>query len=343
MNWIGSKQGGWDKVDWNKYVKDQKWTAAGAASYNEYAAEKAHNRLAQNNAAAEAELAKKTKYLNEILEDANNTVKSLDIKEFKSSSSSSGSGSGRGKGGNNSKPKTPEEQRRELYDTLMKGVQTAKNDIANNLFDIDTIRKRLEEVNRSLTSNGFDGINVDAIIKEGQIKRIKDEYSDLATQFENGLIDHDTFKKSVEQFNSELKNLGANPIVIQTELEIKRDKLKEFTSSIAEAQSDYDSGLIDEKEALRRVKEINDQIQKLGGKPIVLEIKTPLDNKREKLSEIQNQFSQLSSDFEKKLINTDTFNKGLEDINSQLEALGLEPYKITIEDDYYCGSNYKRI
>lgn len=39
-------------------------------------------------------------------------------------------------------------------------------------------------------------------------------------------------------------------------------------------QSDFDNGLIDKEEAIKRIAEINAQIAILGGKPIQLEFKS---------------------------------------------------------------------
>lgn len=56
----------------------------------------------------------------------------------------------------------------------------------------------------------------------------------------------------------------------------KSDLYNELKGMAGDIQSDFDNGLIDKEEAIRRISEINAQIAVLGGKPIKLEFKSNL-------------------------------------------------------------------
>jgi len=58
------------------------------------------------------------------------------------------------------------------------------------------------------------------------------------------------------------------------EVKTKSDVYNELKSMAGDVQSDFDNGLIDKDEAIKRIADINAQIAVLGGKPIELEFKS---------------------------------------------------------------------
>lgn len=75
------------------------------------------------------------------------------------------------------------------------------------------------------------------------------------------------------------------------EVKTKSDIYNDLKNMAGDVQSDFDNGLIDKDEAIRRISEINAQIAVLGGKPIQLEFKSNLqeviDNFNAGISSIQ--------------------------------------------------------
>ena len=68
------------------------------------------------------------------------------------------------------------------------------------------------------------------------------------------------------------------------EVKTKSDLYNDLKNMASDIQSDFDNGLIDKDEAIKRISEINAQIALLGGKPIKLEFKSNFQEITEQLS-----------------------------------------------------------
>ena len=326
--------GSWYTMSKGQFILTEKAANAINANRNKEALKR--NRTAH--AQADQELNKATKYLNDIISSANESIEALGIEQIdfnRRSGGGSGTGNkpkGSGKGNKpTQKPKTPEELRRETYNTIQGGIGTAVKDLMEGLFPDDEIRKRLEALNQQLKDNNFEPIDVDLIIKQANIKKLHDRFDEISGQFADGLIDQNTFDNQVKEINKKLKELGATEISIKTKAEIKMEAIDEFEKQASFIQDCFDKGVISIQEANDELKKLNETAVKLGQKPIVLKVKTELEKKQESVEELHTKHSEIQKQFELGIVTQQQYiNKTIE-LNNALQQLGAKPIEIDIK------------
>ena len=329
--------GSWYTMDRGKFVLTQKGANAVNALRNERAIDinnKAH-------AEAQRELDKATTYLNQVIDTANQSIQNLNIEEI-DFNQHSGSGNNKGGGNNrrgtsnksNEKPKTPEEIRRETYNTINSGIKTAIDDLIKGLFPEDEVRKRLESLNKQLQDNKFDTIDVDMVIKGASIEKLHKQFQDASDKLSTGLIDQNAFDATVADINSKLKELGAKEITIKTKAEIKLDAINELENKAKDIQEYFDRGVITLQEANAELAELNKTAQALGQKPIVLKVKTEMDLKVEAVEEVHKKFRDVQSQFDLGILSQQEYINKTAALNEELAKLGAKPIEIEIQTNF---------
>ena len=329
--------GSWYTMDRGQFVLTQK----GADAVNGLRNERAIDINNKVHAEAQRELDKATTYLNQVIEAANQSIQNLNIEEI-DFNQHSGSGNNKGGGNNrrgtsnksNEKPKTPEEIRRETYNTIHSGIKTAIDDLIKGLFPEDEVRKRLESLNKQLQDNKFDPIDVDMVIKGASIEKLHKQFQDASDKLSSGLIDQNAFDATVADINSKLKELGAKEITIKTKAEIKLDAVNELENKAKDIQEYFDKGVITLQEANAELAELNKTAQQLGQKPIVLKVKTEMDLKVEAVEEVHSKFREIQSQFDLGILSQQEYINKTAALNEELSKLGAKPIEIEIQTNF---------
>lgn len=328
--------GSWYTMDRGQFVLTEK--AANAIKALRW--ERADATNAKIHAEAKAELEKSTKYLNDVIVEAENAIKNLGIEEIdfnqasRSGGSGSGKSSGKGVGKKKEKPKSAEEIKRDKANEIVNGIKTALDDLSKELFPEDEIRKRIEAFNKQLEELKLPTVPVDLLIKEVKVDKLKDRFNEISKQLADGLIDQQAFDKEVGEINKKLKELGATEIPIKTKAEIKFDAINELENKAKDIQEYFDKGVMSLQEANDELAKLNKTAQALGQKPIVLKIKTEMEKKVDAVDEIHSKFSDINKQFELGLITENQLISKTNELNQSLSQLGAKPIELDIKTNF---------
>lgn len=128
------------------------------------------------------------------------------------------------------------------------------------------------------------------------------QINDIQKQYEIGEIDEETAQKQIEEVNKKLKDLGLNPIKIKLKVEDdispEEELVEEYDKAMSKIQSlqkQYEIGVIDKTKALKEIEEVNKQLEKLGLKPIEIDLDVKVPDLKDKVDTVANAFSNLES------------------------------------------------
>lgn len=246
---------------------------------------------------AEAQLNKTVDFATTKINEANTIIKDngLDFNQ--------GGGSGNGGGGNRNKPTTTapkydaqslaaEEAELQRLQTVLKNTRFATDEARDAA--IKAVREQADKVKSIRLALGLEvalDMSDDTITGlTNQIqaieKRLKDE---VLTPSEREQLVTDREVKIRLKENLEVQS-GLKEEK-KPEVKTKSDLYNDLKNMAGDVQSDFDNGLIDKDEAIKRIADINAQIAILGGKPIQLEFRSNMqeviDNFNTGISTIQ--------------------------------------------------------
>lgn len=259
---------------------------------NDYLAKTARATNKAIHESAEAETNKVVAFATKEIEEAENTIKSLGLLSDNTPSPTNNNGGGK----NTPPPLTDIEKNEKAFNEYKKSVDTAIDRFNKGLITKDQLNDIVKTANEYFKNNNLKA-------------NIELEYETDANGYELAKI----LKKEKPK----------------TEIEIKRDQLEAVRKDYQQLKSDFDNGLIDEKTFKDGVAKINELLKSLGVDPIKLP--TELEIKRKQFDELQSRISQLGSDYNNKLIDKDTLEKEVEEINKLLQSLGADPIVIRFE------------
>ena len=254
-------------------------TEFGAAAINALRNSEALSLNKEVKSGAQKELDKVVQFCTDTINEANSVISSNGL-DF----SDGGNGSG-----NPSKPNTP------TYDTGSLAAEEAEltrlqNILKNTRFETDEAREAAIQAVRDqaakveqmklqlkwqvepeldLSDDTITGLTNQIQAIE---KRLKDE---VLTPAERQQLVTDRELKIRLRENLEVQSGLKETTVAQPKT--KSELYNELKGMAGDIQSDFDNGLIDKEEAIKRIADINTQIALLGGKPITLEFKSNFD------------------------------------------------------------------
>lgn len=140
-------------------------------------------------------------------------------------------------------------------------------------------------------------------------------------------------EKKVEEIRQ--KMAAENPDV-QESVDVLVQAYEDAEKEISELTKKYKIGILDEETAQKQIDKINAELQKLGLNPIEIKLKTSNDIQRGKTLEYRNQQSSkaqnISVEYEAGIITYGVAKKAIDEINADLEKLGLKPLELKIDD-----------
>ena len=171
--------------------------------------------------------------------------------------------------------------------------------------------------------------------------------NDIVKEYNIGIIDEETAKKQIEAINAELQKLGLKPI----EIKVKNGKLDGVfdigidTKNLIEQYDDavkkindivkgYNIGIIDEETAKTQIEAINNELKKLGLKPIDIKLNPTVskwDGAFDKDNDTKTAVDSVTKAYSLKLIDKDYAQEAIDAINVERINANLPPIHLNLD------------
>ena len=186
---------------------------------------------------------------------------------------------------------------------LHKQFQDASDKLSSGLIDQNAFDAAVADINSKLRELGAKEITIKtkAEIKLDAINELENKAKDIQEYFDRGVITLQEANAELAELNKTAQALGQKPIVlkVKTEMDLKVEAVEEVHKKFRDVQSQFDLGILSQQEYINKTAALNEELAKLGAKPIEIEIQTNFDKVLEKTNEtaeaIQAQFSAIQS------------------------------------------------
>ena len=186
---------------------------------------------------------------------------------------------------------------------LHKQFQDASDKLSTGLIDQNAFDATVADINSKLKELGAKEITIKtkAEIKLDAINELENKAKDIQEYFDKGVITLQEANAELAEINKTAQALGQKPIVlkVKTEMDLKVEAVEEVHKKFSDVQSQFDLGILSQQEYINKTAALNEELAKLGAKPIEIEIQTNFDKVLEKTNEtaeaIQAQFSAIQS------------------------------------------------
>ena len=186
---------------------------------------------------------------------------------------------------------------------LHKQFQDISDKFSNGLIDQNAFDAAVADINSKLRELGAKEITIKtkAEIKLDAINEFESKAAAIQEYFDKGVITLQEANAELAELNKTALQLGQKPIVlkVKTEMDLKVEAVEEVHSRFREIQSQFDLGILSQQEYINKTAALNEELAKLGAKPIDIEIQTNFDKVVEQTNAtaeaIQSQFSAIQS------------------------------------------------
>lgn len=186
---------------------------------------------------------------------------------------------------------------------LHKQFQDISDKFSNGLIDQNAFDAAVADINSKLRELGVKEITIKtkAEIKLDAINEFESKAAAIQEYFDKGVITLQEANTELAELNKTALQLGQKPIVlkVKTDMNLKVEAVDEVHSRFREIQSQFDLGILSQQEYINKTAALNEELAKLGAKPIDIEIQTNFDKIVEQTNEtaeaIQSQFSAIQS------------------------------------------------
>ena len=186
---------------------------------------------------------------------------------------------------------------------LHKQFQDISEKFSNGLIDQNAFDAAVADINSKLRELGAKEITIKtkAEIKLDAINEFESKAAAIQEYFDRGVITLQEANAELAELNKTALQLGQKPIVlkVKTEMDLKVEAVEEVHSRFREIQSQFDLGILSQQEYINKTAALNEELAKLGAKPIEIEIQTNFDKVVEQTNAtaeaIQSQFSAIQS------------------------------------------------
>ena len=205
---------------------------------------------------------------------------------------------------------------RESYKNAQTMFRNIQEDFDNGLITKDDAEKKVEDVNNELSKLGK-GVKPFKLgtdtFETGSVADLQSKIQDIDSQLNNTKLDVDARIKlndKKEELQQQVNEIVNGKVTIPAEVKqdsVTIDKEQSYQNAQTRAQkiqTNFDTKIIDKKEAEDQLKQLNDMLQNLGLDPIKLDLETPDEKKVKELGdELKNNLggsvSQAAGDFAK--------------------------------------------
>ena len=178
----------------------------------------------------------------------------------------------------------------------------------------------------------------DAVISPDSLKGLQKEVSTLQNKLNEMSPDDAAFDTTLQQLNEakakvkELQDKMREPVTPLTKTEQLVKAYDDAGKQISDIVKQYEIGVIDEVEAKKQIDEINKELQKLGLKPIEIQLK-PKVTIADQYSDKRAQIDDVRYQYEIGIVTAESAQETINKINSELRDIGLKPLEINIKGE----------
>ena len=248
----------------------------------------------------------------------------------------------------------------EQYDEASKKINDIVKEYNIGIIDEETAKKQIEAINAELQKLGIKPIEIK--VKNGKwdgvfdididTKNLIEQYDDAVKKINDivkgyniGIINEETAKTQIEAINNELKKLGLKPIeiklkgkwddVFDIDIDTKHlvDQYDDAVKKINDIVKGYNIGIIDEEKAKTQIETINDELKKLGLKPIDIKLntKSKWDGAFDKDNDTKTAVDSVVQAYSLKLIDKDYAQEAIDAINVERINANLPPIYLNLD------------
>ena len=248
----------------------------------------------------------------------------------------------------------------EQYDDAVKKINGIVKEYNIGIIDEETAKKQIEAINAELQKLGIKPIEIK--VKNGKwdgvfdididTKNLIEQYddavkkiNDIVKSYNIGIIDEEKAKTQIEAINTELKKLGLKPIeiklkgkwddVFDIDIDTKHlvDQYDDAVKKVNDIVKGYNIGIIDEEKAKTQIETINNELKKLGLKPIDIKLnaKSKWDGAFEKDNDTKTAVDSVAQAYSLKLIDKDYAQEAIDAINVERINANLPPIHLNLD------------
>ena len=248
----------------------------------------------------------------------------------------------------------------EQYDEAYKKINDIVKEYNIGIIDEETAKKQIEAINAELQKLGIKPIEIK--VKNGKwdelldididTKNLIEQYdgavkkiNDIVKSYNIGIIDEETAKSQIEAINTELKKLGLKPIeiklkgkwdgVFDIDIDTKHlvDQYDDAVKKVDDIVKGYNIGIIDEEKAKTQIETINNELKKLGLKPIDIKLnpKSKWDGAFDKDNDTKTAVDSVVQAYNLKLIDKDYAQEAIDAINVDRINANLPPIHLNLD------------
>ena len=248
----------------------------------------------------------------------------------------------------------------EQYDEASKKINDIVKEYNIGIIDEETAKKQIEAINAELQKLGIKPIEIK--VKNGKwdelldididTKNLIEQYdgavkkiNDIVKSYNIGIIDEETAKSKIDAINTELKKLGLKPIeiklkgkwdgVFDIDIDTKHlvDQYDDAVKKVDDIVKGYNIGIIDEEKAKTQIEAINNELKKLGLKPIDIKLnpKSKWDGAFEKDNDTKTAVDSVVQAYNLKLIDKDYAQEAIDAINVDRINANLPPIHLNLD------------
>ena len=249
----------------------------------------------------------------------------------------------------------------EQYDEASKKINDIVKEYNIGIIDEETAKKQIEAINAELQKLGLKPIEIK--VKNGKLdgvfdigidtKNLIEQYDDAVKKINDivkgyniGIIDEETAKTQIEAINTELKKLGLKPIeiklkgkwddVFDIDIDTKHlvDQYDDAVKKVNDIVKGYNIGIIDEEKAKTQIEAINNELKKLGLKPIDIKLNPTVskwDGAFDKDNDTKTAVDSVTKAYSLKLIDKDYAQEAIDAINVERINANLPPIHLNLD------------
>ena len=206
--------------------------------------------------------------------------------------------------------------------------------------DLKAAEKIVEDIKKKMADPDAAKTLVD------QYDEASKKINDIVKEYNIGIIDEETAKKQIEAINAELQKLGIKPIEIKVkngkwdgvfdiDIDTKNlvDQYDDAVKKVNDIVKGYNIGIIDEEKAKTQIEAINNELKKLGLKPIDIKLnaKSKWDGAFEKDNDTKTAVDSVVQAYNLKLIDKDYAQEAIDAINVERINANLPPIHLNLD------------
>jgi len=253
-------------------------------------------------------------------------------------------------GGHTNKPdkKTETPAAKNSIADMEKTVSELETSLKKGLIPDESIPKTIDTIKQLKDKIEAEKIRLGFVVapKEGSIAAMQKELNKITSDLQNGLISEDKIeatKKKVEKLQKDIKSkkmeLGLEPMIETGSIGDLQNQISEIEDQLKNKKLTFDARLklVTKKEELQKQIDANSDLKditiKANVEPVIVQ-KGTVEDKRLSLNNAKTIANRIKEDVDNGIIDTKKAKEQINELNEQLQSLGLKPIKIELTTNW---------